>query len=180
MKPLWCPVLLLVVCAANTSFKVPVAINKRYANRNTYSVLIVKNRYELQVFDSTGEWLVTYPVVFGNRDLADKLMEGDRRTPEGTFHIASKRVHEKWNRFMMIDYPTAESYARFNRRKANGLIPANAQIGGGIGIHGTWPHEDYAIDRYQNWTEGCISTKNNYIEELFQLLPVGTTVVIRH
>jgi hypothetical protein len=37
----------------------------------------------MKVYDSTGEWLVTYPVVFGNKDMADKMMEGDRRTPEG-------------------------------------------------------------------------------------------------
>ena len=30
----------------------------------------------------------------------------------------------------------------------------SARIGGGIGIHGTWPHEDFQIDRYKNWTHG--------------------------
>ena len=59
------------------------------------------------------------------------------------------------------------------------MIPAEAKIGGDIGIHGTWPHEDFAIDQYRNWTEGCISTKNTYIEELFAMLPVGTKVEIR-
>ena len=38
------------------------------------------------------------PVVFGNKDLGDKLMEGDKRTPEGNFKIISKRPHEKWHR----------------------------------------------------------------------------------
>jgi hypothetical protein len=61
---------------------------------------------------------------------------------------------------MALDYPTRESYQRFNERKAQGLIPGTARIGGSIGIHGTWPHEEFAIDQYQNWTEGCISTKN--------------------
>lgn len=169
--------LLVLFTVTNTSFK---KISYRTTTRNTYQVIIVKSKYELQIYDSTGEWMVTYPVVFGNKDLADKMMQGDKRTPEGIFHILNKRKHNKWNSFMLIDYPNQESYQKFNRRKLQGMIPANAKIGGEIGIHGTWPHEDYAIDQYQNWTEGCISTKNIYIQELFGLLPVGTTVEIRH
>lgn len=175
---LYAPVL-FAVCTASSSFKRPLKINKQFANRNTYSVLVIKSRYEMKIFDSTGDWLATYPVVFGNKDMGDKMMQGDRRTPEGSFHISYKRKHEKWNRFLMIDYPNEESIAKFNRRKAAGIIPANAQIGGGIGIHGTWPHEDFAVDAYQNWTEGCISTKNKYVQELFDMLPIGTKVDIR-
>lgn len=171
--------LLGVIAVTNTSFKKKITVNIRSATKNTYAVLIIKSKYELQVYDSAGEWMVTYPVVFGNKDLGDKMMEGDRKTPEGVFHITGKRKHEKWNSFVMIDYPTPESYQKFNRRKAEGIIPADARIGGSIGIHGTWPHEDYAIDQYQNWTEGCISTKNMYIQEIFSLLPVGTRVEIR-
>lgn len=168
-----------IASIALTSFKKKVPLNMRLATSNTYSVLILKNKYELRVFDSSGEWIVTYPVVFGNKDLRDKMMQGDRETPEGVFHIRNKRKHEKWNAFILLDYPTEESYRKFQERKSAGLIPANAEIGGGIGIHGTWPHEDYAIDQYQNWTEGCISTKNDYIQEIFRLLPVGTQVEIR-
>ena len=80
---------------------------------------------------------------------------------------------------MAIDYPNKESYEKFNRRKEQGLIPIDAKIGGDIGIHGTWPNEDFAIDQVQNWTEGCISTKNKYVQELFDLLPLGTRVEIR-
>ncbi len=172
--------LLGVVAFTSTSFKKAKVYSLRTATRNSYLVVIVKNKYELQVYDSTGEWIITYPVVFGNKDMGDKLMEGDRKTPEGIFHIAAKRKHEKWNSFLSIDYPTAQSYQKFNERKARGVIPSDARIGGSIGIHGTWPHEDFAIDQYQNWTEGCISTKNVYIEQIFSMLPVGTQVEIRH
>lgn len=173
-------ILLLLFLITNTSFKM---IKKKYegkAGSHTYKVIIVKHKYELQIYDSSGDWIVTYPVVFGNKDMGDKMMQGDKRTPEGIFHIIHKRRHEKWNCFMLIDYPNQESYQKFYQRKAKGIIPPNAKIGGEIGLHGTWPHEDYAIDQYQNWTEGCISTKNLYIQEIFSLLPVGTTVEIRH
>lgn len=168
-----------VVVLTNSSFKKEKIYNFRTATKNTFRVLVLKSKYEMHIYDSSGEWIVGYPVVFGNKDLGDKMMEGDRKTPEGIFHIAMKRRHEKWDSFLSIDYPTAESYRRFNERKAKGQIPANARIGGSIGIHGTWPHEDFAIDQYQNWTEGCISTKNAFIQQIFSMLPVGTEVEIR-
>src|SRR5262245_51195518 len=82
----------------------------------TAYIIIDKSDYELHVYDDKG-WYATYPVVFGNSSLSDKKMEGDRNTPEGTFHIASKRVHDKWHRFMALDYPTKDSWAKFNQRK---------------------------------------------------------------
>lgn len=142
------------------------------------SIVIDKSDYELSVFDEKG-WYATYPVVFGNNSLADKKMEGDKNTPEGTFRIANKRVHEKWCRYMGIDYPTAADREKFNQRKQRGEIPPNASIGGGIGIHGTWPHEDFIIDRYKNWTLGCISMKNADVKEIFAFTGSGTKVTIR-
>src|SRR6476660_7959336 len=93
------------------------------------SIVIDKSDYELSIYDDKG-WFATYPCVFGNSSLDDKKMEGDRQTPEGVFHILSKRVHDKWDRFMSLDYPTKESYAKFNQRKQNGEIPSDARIGG--------------------------------------------------
>lgn len=144
----------------------------------TVSIVVDKSDYELHVYDDKG-WFATYPVVFGNSSLADKKMEGDKNTPEGIFHINSKRVHDKWHRFMALDYPTKESWEKFNRRKSNGEIPSSARIGGGIGIHGTWPHEDFVIDKYKNWTLGCISMKNDDVEHLYKYVPTGTKITVR-
>ena len=157
--------------------------NKRFSYGSsgpigTIYIMIDKSDYELSVYDAKG-WYATYPVVFGNSSLADKKMEGDKNTPEGTFHIISKRIHEKWDRFMAIDYPTQESIEKFKLRKQRGEIPANAKIGGGVGIHGTWPHEDFVVDRYKNWTMGCISMKRSDVEEIYSFSPPGTKVIIR-
>jgi len=141
-------------------------------------IVIDKSNYELYVYDKLG-WFATYPVVFGNSSLEDKKMEGDRNTPEGNFKIANKRVHDKWDRYMGLDYPTAESLAKFNQRKQRGEIPKYASPGGGVGIHGTWPHEDFVIDRYKNWTNGCISLKNEDVEDLYSFISVGTPVTIQ-
>jgi murein L,D-transpeptidase YafK len=163
---------LAVIFIANTSFYSAIY------SKSAYYIVIDKSDYELSVYDAEG-WLVTFPVVFGNSNLGDKMVEGDRKTPEGTFTIINKKIHDKWCRYMALDFPTAADVEKFNLRKQQGLIPANAKQGGDIGIHGVWPHEDYAVDQYQNWTHGCISLKNEHIKQLYALVPVGTKVIIK-
>ncbi len=142
------------------------------------SIVIDKSDYELSVYDDKG-WYATYPVVFGNGGLSDKKMQGDKNTPEGKFRIIARRVHEKWCRYLSLDYPTPDDVEKFNKRREKGEIPANAGIGGGIGIHGTWPHEDFVVDRYKNWTLGCISMKNEHVTEIYAFSGVGTKVTIK-
>jgi murein L,D-transpeptidase YafK len=144
----------------------------------TVYVVVDKSDYELKIYDDEG-WYATYPAVFGNKSLGDKLMEGDRKTPEGTFRIVGKRPHQKWHRIMMLDYPNKESWEKFKQRKAKGMIPKNARIGGGIAIHGTWPNDNIVVDDYTNWTNGCVAVKNHDLDEIWEYLPVGTKVIIQ-
>lgn len=152
--------------------------NKHPKPIGTVYIVIDKSDYKLRVFDDNG-WFASYPVVFGNNSLKDKKMEGDRNTPEGTFQILGKRYHEKWHRFLLLDYPNEESWKKFKLRKEKGAIPKTARIGGQIGIHGTLPHFNGVIDAYTNWTEGCISLKNYDLEELCSYVHIGTVVKIR-
>lgn len=142
-----------------------------------YKVLIDKTDYELKVYDETG-WISTYPVVFGTSEMGDKMMEGDRHTPEGHFKIIAKKIHPEWGYFLLLDYPTQTDIQKFNSRKMQGLIPPGAKPGGGIGIHATRKNEDRFVDYFYNWTLGCISTKREYAKELYDLLPLGTEVDI--
>ena len=48
------------------------------------------------------------------------MIEGDRKTPEGTFRILDKRPHQKWHKIMMLDYPTQESWEKFNQPQSPG------------------------------------------------------------
>jgi murein L,D-transpeptidase YafK len=156
-------------------------IKKSFLNtglNGTPYIIIDKSDYELHIYDDDG-WYGTYPVVFGSKNLGDKMMEGDRKTPEGTYHINAKRPHEKWAKIMLIDYPNKTDIEKFNARKSRGLIPASAKIGGGIGIHGTWPRDEMVVDYFQNWTNGCISMKREEMNEVYNMIPVGTKVVIR-
>lgn len=155
-----------------------VVFGDRPSPNGQYYLLVNKSAHTITLFDSV-DWLIEWPCTFGSKDLSDKMFQGDRRTPEGTFTITSKYKHSKWNKFMRIDYPTAADVKKFNQRKASGKIPKNAKIGGDIGIHGTWPREDFAVDYLQAWTLGCISMKNTHINELYDMVPVGTRVIIR-
>jgi murein L,D-transpeptidase YafK len=157
---------------ANRRFFHPVPEGEVY-------ILVIKSNYELQLFDQNG-WYATYPAVFGSKSLDDKMVMGDRKTPEGTFHIVAKRPHEKWDKIMDLDYPTSSDVSKFNDRKAQGLIPKTAKIGDGIAIHGTWPNDDRAVDAYQMWTNGCVSLKNEDMDEVYKMAPVGTRVIIQH
>lgn len=171
MKILRSLTILLVIFITNTSFK-------KLPTKDDFYIVVSKHNYTLSIFDADNYLVVTYPATFGSTDLSDKMYEGDRRTPEGTFHIAAKKVHPKWHRFLAIDYPNADSYKKFYERKANGEIPYNASIGGSIGIHGTWPEEEFAVEQHQSWTQGCVSTTNTYVDEIYSQLPVGTKVII--
>jgi murein L,D-transpeptidase YafK len=141
-------------------------------------LLIDKSDYTITLYDRV-DWVIQWPCTFGNNDQGDKLYQGDRRTPEGRYTITSISPHAKWHKFMRLDYPTAADRQKFEQRKAEGIIPKNAKIGGDIGIHGTWPREEWAIETVQNWTLGCISMRNDHLDELYRMIGVGTKVIIR-
>jgi murein L,D-transpeptidase YafK len=145
---------------------------------NPYYIIVDKSDYELKVYDDEG-WYATYPIVFGSKDLSDKMREGDRKTPDGKFKVILKKIHPKWGPELLLDYPNDESVQRFNERKAKGLIPKNAKIGNGIAIHATRPQEEWTIDNFYNWTDGCVSVKYTEMKDLFSYIPVGTPVTIQ-
>lgn len=144
---------------------------------NPYYIIISKKTYELKVYDDLG-WYATYPCVFGSNDLRDKFMEGDKRTPEGNFKVLLKKSNAKWKFELLLDYPNEESVQKFNQRVSAGEIPRKAKIGSGIAIHATRPQEEWTVDYFQNWTDGCISLKYSEAEDLFSYIPVGTPVTI--
>ena len=181
--------LTLLVCFAMVSF-IPAGNKKRHSAKkvtsakaasdsadNPYSIIIYKSTYELKVFDDQG-WYTTYPVVFGSKDLTDKMREGDKRTPDGKFKVILKKINTNWGPELLLNYPNPEAYEKFNERKAKGFLPKTAKIGGGIAIHATRPAEEWTVDSYYNWTDGCISVKYTEMQDLYSYIPVGTPVTI--
>lgn len=141
-------------------------------------IVVSKSQYRLALY-YRNHIIRLYKAVFGPNPMLDKCMEGDRCTPEGGFRIASKNPASKYNKFMLLSYPNDSATIRFNRLKAAGKIPANARIGGDVGIHGIWKGGDDMIELGVGWTDGCVALKNKDIEELFSFVGVGTKVTIK-
>lgn len=147
-------------------------------NRDSLYVLVSKSQYWVRLYYKN-HILRDYKAVFGPNPRANKCMEGDRCTPEGWFKIANKNPNSKYNKFMLISYPNDSAYSRFNKLKAQGVIPQSARIGGSVGIHGIWKGGDDMIEMGVGWTDGCVALKNRDVEELYSIVGVGTRVHIR-
>ncbi|MCK5168355.1 MAG: L,D-transpeptidase [Bacteroidales bacterium] len=147
-------------------------------NTGEISVLIDKSDYKLSIL-SNSVIVKEYPVVFGGNAKDDKLMQGDDCTPEGTFYIISKYPHKSWSKFIWIDYPNNDSWKKHNKAKQDGIIPENADIGGEIGIHGVPKGMNKLIDLKSNWTLGCISLKNDDVNEIYPYITKNTDIIIR-
>jgi murein L,D-transpeptidase YafK len=120
--------------------------------------------------------LKTYKIVLGNDPYNDKLCQGDTCTPEGVYHVVTKYPHPRWDHFILLDYPNTQNWLKFARAKKAGKVPATADIGGSIGIHGT---EDPSRNLSgMNWTKGCISLLNRDLEEIYPMIDKRTLVVI--
>lgn len=146
-------------------------------DKDSIVIKVIKSKNRLQVYYK-GKAITAYKCVFGPNHVGQKLQEGDRRTPEGTFTIIDSKKHDKWDTFMLLDYPNEASTRNFEEAKANGLIPANARIGGAIGIHGIWPNGDNVIEMGHHWTDGCVALRNQDIQLLNTIIKPGTTQII--
>lgn len=158
------------VIKANNIPKAKIGIE---ISKSNYTLQLVYNKFVIK----------TYPCVFGLNPIDDKKMEGDRCTPEGTFKVIMKLPKHEWYKFIWFDYPNADSWRKFKERKAKGEIPENASIGGKVGIHGVGNGDnryDQTVEERNNWTWGCIHIKNKDLDEVFDIVNVGTKITIRH
>lgn len=153
-------------------------INPDTMNKDSVMIVVNKSKYNVEVYYRR-KLIRMYKAVFGPNPQENKLMAGDRCTPEGWFTIQTKNPKSKYNKFMLLSYPNDSALARFHELKASGKIPKNANIGGNIGIHGIWKGGDDMIDMGVCWTDGCVAIRNKDIEELYELTGVGTRVFIR-
>ncbi len=144
-------------------------------------ILVRKSARTLSVFDADRR-VKSYPVVLGADPVDAKVYEGDRRTPEGEYHVVAKHLHPDWQAFLLLDYPNPDDRQQYSSSRTKGRVPLRGGhvpgTGGSIGIHGT---VDDALNRSGvNWTYGCISLLSADIQELYKIIPVGTPVVIQH
>jgi L,D-transpeptidase catalytic domain len=140
------------------------------------SILIEKSNHRLTLYYNQKP-VKSYAVVFGDPQ-EDKRREGDLKTPEGILRIQDKYPHPKWSKFLWLDYPNAQSQCKHDRAKQRGEIPLSSGIGGEVGIHGVPMGADAWVDNRKNWTWGCPSLKTKNVDELYEVVQVGTIVEI--
>jgi hypothetical protein len=155
-----------------------IKVNPDTLNHDSIMVFVDKSNYLVAILYKRKR-IRQYRAVFGPDRMKDKMMEGDRCTPEGWFKIVSKKEHGNWQKFLLLDYPNQTSYTRFNERKHEGTIPQSAQIGGSVGIHGTFLSGVKMVDWGVGWTDGCIALKPEDINDLYQFVFPGTRVFVR-
>ncbi len=101
----------------------------------------------------------------------------------------------RFHRFIQLNYPNAQDAVNgleqglitrdefgmiIQSLKRNRLPNQQTPLGGAIGLHGIGEEttDRLALHKDENWTKGCIALKNKEIEELRQMITIGTSVLI--
>ncbi|WP_455209629.1 L,D-transpeptidase family protein [Kaarinaea lacus] len=135
-------------------------------------VLVEKTKRRLTLF-SDGEILKRYKISLGREPVGAKVRSGDNRTPEGLYYIDYRVEDSDFHLALHISYPNENDV---RRARQMGYSP-----GGSIMLHGL-KNDDDAIAYYHgvfDWTKGCIAVTNTEIEEIWKLVPNGTSIEIR-
>lgn len=153
---------------------------------------VSKKRQMLFAYEGT-ELAMRISVDLGLNAIMDKVRRGGTlepdhwRTPEGHFHIVAKNPNSKYYKALVLNYPSAEDAERGIRSglitegeydaiiKADATLempPMGTLLGGYIEIHGN------GTGGSVNWTQGCIAVTDRMIDRLWEMVHVGTPVLV--
>lgn len=147
-------------------------------------IVVSKAARRLSLY-SDGRVVRTYRIALGANPVDDKIKRGDRATPEGDFYVCVKNERSNFYLSLGLSYPNREDAARglrdrlITRREHDQIVrairnkrrpPWDTALGGEIFIHGGGTDGD--------WTWGCVALANPDIRELFDAVPLGTSVRI--
>jgi murein L,D-transpeptidase YafK len=148
-------------------------------------IVIEKSKRKLKLLDGN-KLIKTYEISLGATPIGDKEVEGDGKTPEGEFYIFTKNPKSSFFLSLGISYPNIEDAKRglkknlITKDEYDQIVTAidkkemplqKTKLGGEIYIHGGGCKED--------WTQGCIALDNENMQELFDIIEVGTLVEIK-
>ncbi len=132
--------------------------------RGQWSITVKRSRFTLILYDGK-EIFKTYTVGIGKQD----------RTPLGVFRIRAKIREPAWTPLGRPRIPYGDPRNVLGTRwLALQPIEGTDPTLRGYGIHGTWKPETVGTP----CSLGCIRMRNKDVEELFDIVPVGTRVVI--
>ncbi len=130
-------------------------------------IVIDKGAMTLTVYDAACSQIFTTPISCG-RAYGDKKQSGDNRTPEGFFTISQIRNASSWS------HDFNDGLGKRKGAYGGWFLRLLAPPHSGLGIHGT--HIPQSLG-YRD-SEGCIRIENRVLEQLRQMVDVGTPVVI--
>jgi len=135
-------------------------------------ILVIKSAHRLELM-SRGEPVKAYRVSLGKQPRGPKLIEGDRRTPEGFYWVDWRKTSDRFNLALHVSYPNNLDSARAQKEGVN--------PGGMIMIHGTPISDEYPEWYFGSldWTDGCIAMNNADMREVWSLVKDGTMIEIR-
>jgi murein L,D-transpeptidase YafK len=113
-----------------------------------------------------------YRISLGGNPVGHKEMEGDGKTPEGSYQLTWRKSDSVAYKAFHINYPSRQDR---ERARLGGVKP-----GGSIMIHGQWNGFGWAGWLLQNydWTNGCIGLSNKDMDDLWQIVGWGTPIEI--
>ena len=155
---------------------VTLSISALHAKTKVYvqvdQIIVVKSTRTMTLMHRD-QVLRTYRVALGTVPVGAKEKQGDHKTPEGDYIINAKNGHSQFHLSLRISYPNASDRARAHK--------LGVATGGDIMIHGLMPEYASLGSRQSetDWTDGCIAVSNQEIEEIWNLVPVGTRVKIK-
>ncbi len=144
-----------------------------FAQENAYKIEVFKSQRVLNILNSQNTVIKTYKIALGGNPKGPKTQEGDKKTPEGLYKIASRNEKSGFHRALKISYPNSQDTqnAKKNGVSAGGDIMIHG-MRNGLGWIGSWHR------LYDTWTNGCIAVTDSEIEEIWALIPNNTPIEI--
>lgn len=132
---------------------------------------VYKSKRKMNVY-SGGILLKTYKIALGKNPVGHKEIEGDCKTPEGTYTIDGKNPESAFHKNLGVSYP--------NKKDLEHAAALGKSAGGDIKIHGLRNGRGYRakFHRWKDWTAGCIAVTDYEIDELYQSVKVGAEIEI--
>lgn len=150
---------LAVLASCGSKFKTynGPEVTRIFVHKEDRRMLLVHNEKILKAYD----------IELGFAPDGHKTVEGDGRTPEGTYYIDRRNPNSQFHLSLGISYPNARDTAK---ARAMGKSP-----GGDIFIHGRGPR---IKNPDADWTWGCIAVTDREVEEIYAMVKNGTPITI--
>ena len=185
--------LIAMICGIMSLYPVFGPACNAFAQAEEVWILVDTKALKLSVMQGDSPLRTFENIAIGSNGATWQKKTLDEKTPLGDFKISSVKENSRFHLFFALDYPTMEHARRaledgrispseyeslqtaWNRGESP---PQNTGLGGFIGIHGVGEGDMEVHNRF-NWTNGCVAITNDEIDEMAQMVSIGTRVTIR-